>query len=93
MAEQQRWDTWPAVVTSGKHVGQMLEWIRWKTRRKVQLVIAIGANKVAVAKDEDLDAEEAIRMLETEQDTISEVLRYLQQTGQPSGAKARPDAR
>lgn len=93
MAEQGKWDTWPAKVTSSKHVGQMLEWVRWKTGNRVQIVVAIGANSVAIAKDESLDAEEAIRILETERDTISEVLRYLQATGKPSAAKMRPDGR
>jgi hypothetical protein len=93
MADRQRWDTWPTVVTKSSHVGQMLEWVQWKTGGKVQLVVAIGANSVAVAKGETLGAEEAIKTLQTELDTISEVLRYLQATKKPSAAKMRPDAR
>ena len=93
MAEQRKWDTWPTVVTKSSHVGQMLEWVRWKTGGKVQLVIAIGANSVAIAKATELTAEEAIKALQAEMDTMSAVLRYLQATGKPSAAKMRPDGR
>lgn len=93
MPESPRWDTWPKVVTSSKHVGQMLEWVRWKTGGKVQVVVAIGANSVAVAKDEAMTAEDLIAALQTEQDTIADVLRYLQATRKPSGAKMRPEGR
>jgi hypothetical protein len=93
MADLNKWDTWPAVVTSSKHVGQMLEWVRWKTRGKVQLVIAVGPASIAVAKAEELTAENAIAILEAERDTISDVLRYLQAAHKPSAAKIRPDGR
>jgi hypothetical protein len=93
MAEQRKWDTWPAVVSNSKHVAQMLEWLRWKTGGKVQLVIAIGANSVAVARDDRMRAEDLIETLRVEQDTIAELLRYLQATNLPSGAKMRPDGR
>jgi hypothetical protein len=93
MAEQGKWDTWPREVTSSKHVGQVLEYVRWKTGGRVQLVVAIGPNSVAVAKDEKIPAEDLIKALETELDTIREVLRYLHATHKPSGAKMRPDGR
>lgn len=93
MAEQRKWDTWPQVVTTSAHVGQMLEWVQWKTGGRVQLVIALGPNSIAIAKAGALTAEAAIAALEAERDTISEVLRYLQATGKPSGAKMRPDGR
>jgi len=93
MAEQRKWDTWPAVVSNSKHVAQMLEWLRWKTGGKVQLVIAIGANSVAVARDDSMPVAELIKALRTEQDTIADLLNYLQATNLPSGAKMRPDGR
>jgi hypothetical protein len=93
MAERRQWDTWPTPVTKSAHVGQMLEWVSWKTGGNVQLVIAVGPNSVAVAKGEHMTAEDAIQALQTEMDTISDVLRYLQATGRPSGAKMRPDGR
>ena len=93
MAEQRKWDTWPAVVSSSKHVGQMLEWLRWKTGGKVQLVIAIGANSVAVARDDRMPVAELINALRAEQDTIADLLNYLQATNLPSVAKMRPDGR
>jgi len=93
MAEQRKWDTWPAVVSNSKHVAQMLEWLRWKTGGKVQLVIAIGANSVAVARDDSMPVAELIKALRTEQDTIADLLNYLQATNLPIGAKMRPDGR
>ena len=93
MAEQRKWDTWPTVVSSSKHVGQMLEWLRWKTGGKVQLVIAIGANSIAVARDDRIPVAELIKALRIEQDTIADLLNYLQSTNLPSGAKMRPDGR
>ena len=93
MAEPRKWDTWPKVVSSSKHVAQMLEWLRWKTAGKVQLVIAIGANSVAVARDDRIPVEDLIKSLRAEQDTIADLLHYLQATNMPSGAKMRPDGR
>lgn len=81
------------MVSSSKHVAQMLEWLRWKTGGKVQLVIAIGANSVAVARDDRMPVADLIKALRTEQDTIKELLNYLQATNAPSGARMRPDGR
>ena len=89
MAEQRKWDTWPAVVSSSKHVGQMLEWLRWKTGGKVQLVIAMGANSVAVARDDRMPVAELINALRAEQDTIADLL--FQSTPPARGATAESD--
>ena len=89
MAE--KWDTWPTPVTSSKHTGQLLDWVRWKTGRKALIVLAIGVNSVVVAKDDQLDEEDAIATLETERDTIEELLRYLGQTKKTHAAKLRPN--
>lgn len=75
MAE--RWDTWPTPVSSSKHTGQMLDWIRWKTGRKALVVVAIGVNSVVVAKDPDLSSKDAIEALQTERDLIDKLLNHL----------------
>ncbi len=87
MAE--RWDTWPTPIKSSKHVGQSLEWVRWKTGRKALLTLAIGVNSTVVSADPDLKAEEAIEMLRGELANIEELLRYQQQKKKAHAIKIR----
>lgn len=85
-------ETWPAVLTSSEHVGQALDWVRWKTQGKVMLVIAIGPNSIAIAKDRELRAIDAVEILENEAKTIAEILGQLDQRKVTHAAKRRQGA-
>lgn len=74
-------------------IARGLNWVRWKTQNKAELIIAIGPNSVAVAKGENIDAEDAIQTLTQEMDTIAKVLRELQAKKQTHGSGPRPDGR
>lgn len=70
-------ETWPQWIESGEHVAQAADWIRWKTQGRARIVIAVGTNSVAIAKPRELDAEDAIAILEDVQNEIARALREL----------------
>lgn len=70
-------DTWPQWISSGKHVAEAADWIRWKTQNRVKIVVAIGAHSVAVAKARELDPEDALAILQDCQDTIARAMREI----------------
>lgn len=83
-------DTWPERLTNGEHVGQALDWVRWKTEGRALMMVAIGVNSVVVAKDRNLNAEDAIELLTKELDVIARLVRDLHASKKTHGAKARP---
>ena len=78
-------ETWPQWIDSPTHVAEAADWVRWKTQGRVKLVIAIGANSVAVAKGREMDAEDAIAVLADIQDQIAQAIRELQTKKQTHG--------
>jgi hypothetical protein len=54
------------------------------------LIMAIGVNSIAIAKDPDLTPEDAIQLLEHERETIERLLQRLHHTRQIYGAAQRP---
>jgi len=74
-----KWDKWPEKIVSREHTGQLLDYVLKKTDKRVMLVIAIGANAVAVAKDQKLEPEAAIAVLESERELISQVIEAIHQ--------------
>ena len=80
-------DTWPKWISSGKHVAEAADWIRWKTQNKVKIVIAVGTNSVAVAKPRDLDPENALAILQDVQDTVARAMREIHAQGVTHGSK------
>jgi hypothetical protein len=77
-------------LTTPHLVAQALNWLRWRTRESALLIVAIGVNSIAIAKDPKLDPEDAIALLELEQDTIAELLRRLMDQRNAYGSKQRP---
>lgn len=84
-------ETWPKRITSAKHVAEAADWVRWKTEDRVKIVIAVGANSVAVAKSRTMDAEDAIAILTDIQEQIAKGLRQLQETNQTHTAIQLPE--
>jgi hypothetical protein len=70
-------ETWPQWLTSAKHIAQAADWVRWKTQDRARIVIAVGANSIAVAKSRQIDAEDAVAILADLQDQIARALRHL----------------
>lgn len=69
--------TWPKWISSSEHVAEAADWVRWKTEGRAKIVLAVGANSIAVAKNRDLDAEDAIVILADLQEQIARALREL----------------
>jgi hypothetical protein len=69
-----KWDKWPEKITTGEHTAQLLDYVVKKTDKRVMLVLAIGGNGIAVAKDQKLEPEAAIAMLESERQLISDLI-------------------
>lgn len=74
-------ETWPTWISSSKHVAEAVDWVRWKTQGRAKLVIAIGANSLSIAKNRELDPEDAIAILGDIQEQIFQAIRDLQRTG------------
>jgi hypothetical protein len=74
-------DTWPTWISSSKHVAEAVDWVRWKTQGRAKLVIAIGANSISVAKNRELDPEDAIAILGDLQDQIAKAIRAISSAG------------
>lgn len=72
-------NTWPTWIQKPEHVAEAADWVRWKTQDRVRVVIALGANSVAVAKARDLESEDAITLLMEAQETIARTLREIQE--------------
>jgi DNA topoisomerase VI subunit B len=72
-------DTWPQWISSSKHVAEAVDWVRWKTQGKAKIVIAIGSNRLSIAKNPDLDPEDAIAILEMVQNEIALAMREMAQ--------------
>lgn len=70
-------ETWPQWLENPQHIAQGIDWIRWKSQDRAKIVVAIGANAVAVAKPRNLAAEDAIAILEDVQAQIAQALRQL----------------
>jgi hypothetical protein len=81
---------WPQWLTTPHLVAQALNWLRWRTRESALLIVAIGVNSIAIAKDPKLDPEDAISLLELEQDTIAQLLRRLKDQRNAYGSQQRP---
>jgi hypothetical protein len=77
-------------LTTPHLVAQALNWLRWRTRESALLIVAIGVNSIAIAKDPKLDPEDAISLLELEQDTIAQLLRRLKDQRNAYGSQQRP---
>ena len=75
-------ETWPQWIESPKHVAEAADWVRWKTQGRVMLVIAVGVNSVAVAKNRELSAEDATAILLDIESEISKALKELDETKQ-----------
>lgn len=86
----EKWDTWPVKISSPRHTGQLLEWVRWKTENRIMLVIAIGGNSIAISKDENLKAEDAVAMLTDEMETIALAIRQITNDHSYAIARRRP---
>jgi len=70
-------ETWPDPITSSKHVAEAIDWVRHRTRDRVRLIVAIGLNSIAVAKPREVDAEDAIAILNDLQDEIAQAIRQI----------------
>jgi hypothetical protein len=69
-------------------------YIRWLGNKKNEhgnalLVLMIGVNSIVASMDTDLDPEDAIALLESEQETIAELLRYMRANKRKEGSKMR----
>jgi hypothetical protein len=84
-------ETWPQWLESPKHIAEAADWVRWKTQGRVRLVVAVGANSIAVAKDREMDAEDAIVVLMDIQDQIAQALRQLDEKKQTHDYRRLPD--
>lgn len=84
---------WPNEFKTSRDVASGLNWLRWKTADRAQILIAIGRNSVAVAKAPACDPEDAIEMLQTELDTITRLIRELGSGRRTHAAVPRPDGR
>jgi hypothetical protein len=80
-------DTWPQWIERPQHVAEAADWVRWKTQGRAKIVIAVGSRSVAVAKNRELDAEDAIAILSEIQDSIAQALRQLDAHRQTHGAQ------
>jgi hypothetical protein len=77
--------TWPQWIDKPEHVAEASDWVRWKTQGRVKLVISVGNNTIAVAKNRELDAEDAIAILSDLQDQIAQALRDVDRAKQTHG--------
>lgn len=75
-------ETWPKWLDNPRHIAEGIDWIRWKSQDRAKIVLAIGANALAVAKPRELDAEDAIAILSDLQDQIARALRQLDEQRQ-----------
>lgn len=80
---------WPKWLTTSELVAQALNWLRWRTKENALLLLAIGINSIAVSVDPHLDPEDAIALLELEQDTIATLIRRLKEQRRPHGSARR----
>lgn len=83
-------DKWPEKLTTSKQVADALNWLRWRSNGAALFMIAIGRNSIAIARAEDLTAEDAIAVLQDEIDTMSRLLRILAEQGKTHGSISRP---
>jgi prefoldin subunit 5 len=72
-------ETWPDPIVKSEHVAQAIDWVRHRTRDRIRLLVAVGANSIAVAKPRDVDAEDAISFLADLQEDIARAIREMQQ--------------
>lgn len=77
-------DTWPKWISSSKHVAEAVDWVRWKTQGRAKLVIAIGVNSISVAKNIELDPEDAIAILTDLQEQLAQAIRSLPRAESPT---------
>ena len=47
--------TWPKWIQSSEHVAEAVDWVRWKTEGRAKMVLAVGANSIAVAKNREVN--------------------------------------
>ena len=71
-------------------------YIRWLGNKKQEqgnalLVLMIGVNSVVASMDPEIYPEDAIELLQSEADTIAELLRYMRATKKKYASKMRPN--
>ena len=84
-------ETWPNPITQTKHVKDAIDWVRHRTGDRVRLIIAVGVNGLAIAKPQDVQAEDAIAFLKDLEAPIAKALRQLDRQGGTSIATALPE--
>jgi hypothetical protein len=94
MADEKR--DWSKGFRNNGDAAAGCNYIRWLGNKKQEhgnalLVLMIGVNSVVASMDTDLDPEDAIALLETEAETIAELLRYMGAAKQKQAAKMRPN--
>jgi hypothetical protein len=72
-----KWDRWPEKIVTAEHTAQLCDYVVKKTDKRVMLVIAIGAQAVAVAKDQNLDPEAALAILEDTRQLVDDLIRSI----------------
>jgi hypothetical protein len=97
MESMPSWDQWPEKISSARQTGQLLEYVMKKTDRRVMLIIAIGANSVAIAKDQKLDPKAAVAVLEDVRETVERLIQKVHEefpaTRQEYGSELRSGPR
>jgi hypothetical protein len=86
---------WSQGFRSNADAAAGCNYIRWLGNKKNEhgnalLVLLIGVNSVVASMDTNLDAEDAIAMLEAEQETIAALLREMSSAKKKEGSKMRP---
>jgi hypothetical protein len=88
MSEQKKW---PDKLRSGPEIASALNWIRWRTEGRAMVVIAIGTNGIAIAKDQAMNSVDALELLRGELQNIAAAIATLDRNKSPQGAFRRGD--